>query len=117
MVLAAQGLKTKAGEHAPAPPPLQTERKVEKGPLFAHNDPPHKNPGYGPVRKTDSDNLNSNVIRCMTSTSRPVQIEANLLYPDICDKKVWFFWSDQKKNQPISTLAECVLGTLAGGHY
>ena len=48
MVLAAQGLKTKAGEHAPAPPPLQTERKVEKGPLFAHNDPPHKNPGYGP---------------------------------------------------------------------
>ena len=51
MVLAAQGLKTKAGEHAPAPPPLQTERKVEKGPLFAHNDPPHKNPGYGPVRR------------------------------------------------------------------
>ena len=50
MVLAAQGLKTKAGEHAPAPPPLQTERKVEKGPLFAHNDPPHKNPGYGPDR-------------------------------------------------------------------
>ena len=33
----------------PHPLPLPTERKVEKGPLFAQNDPPHKNPGYGPV--------------------------------------------------------------------
>ena len=32
------------------PPPLPTEKKVEKGPLFAQNDPPHKNPGYGPGR-------------------------------------------------------------------
>ena len=30
------------------PPPLPTERKVQKGPRFAQNDPPHKNPGYGP---------------------------------------------------------------------
>ena len=50
-VLTAQGLKTKSGERAPAPPPpLPTEKKVEKGPLFAQNDPPHKNPGYGPGR-------------------------------------------------------------------
>ena len=32
----------------PHPPLLPTERKVEKGPLFPQNDPPHKNPGYGP---------------------------------------------------------------------
>ena len=27
---------------------LKKKRKVQKGPLFAQNDPPHKNSGYGP---------------------------------------------------------------------